>query len=157
MATRKHRTPQHEERCRGYADRLIPVLRERARELGYALGVHGSLSFDIDLIACPWSRTAVPGGELAEALRAAAQKEIGFAFMERLEGADEYHLKGCPGMKPHGRLCWSFHLGGGPYIDLSVMPLAPQILTPPVLLNEHPELVPVTNGRSGFINEPPSE
>ena len=77
--------------------------------------------------------------------------------MERLEGADEYHLKGCPGMKPHGRLCWSFHLGGGPYIDLSVMPLAPQILTPPVLLNEHPELVPVTNGRSGFINEPPSE
>ena len=31
---------------------------------------------------------------------------------------------GCPGLKPHGRLTWSFHVGGGPYLDLSVMPRA---------------------------------
>lgn len=27
-----------------------------------------------------------------------------------------------PAQKPHGRLAWAIHLGGGPYIDLSVMP-----------------------------------
>jgi len=27
-----------------------------------------------------------------------------------------------PTKKPHGRLAWSFHMGAGPYVDLSVMP-----------------------------------
>lgn len=29
-----------------------------ARELGYALAVHGSLARDLDIIACPWTETA---------------------------------------------------------------------------------------------------
>jgi hypothetical protein len=38
-----------------------------------------------------------------------------------------YFMAGCPGGKPHQRLGWTFHLGGGPYIDLAVMPRVPDI------------------------------
>jgi len=100
---------------------LIGPLRERAKELGYAIGVHGTLKRDIDLIACPWSEEAVPAEVLAEALRVVAEKINGFAASNELE-VDEYFMAGSPGAKAHGRLCWTFHLGGGPYIDLSVMP-----------------------------------
>lgn len=110
------------ELCRELAARLIEPLREIARAHGYALGVHGSLARDIDLIAAPWADDASPAVVLAEAIRGAAEAIIGAAFMHPIEAADDYHRKGCPGAKAHGRLVWSFHLGGGPYIDLSVMP-----------------------------------
>lgn len=105
-------------------ERLIGPLREKAAELGYALGVHGTLKRDIDLIACPWVTEAVDARTLAESLLAvAAEHNGGLAFLKPLED-DGYFWAGCPGGKPHGRLCWSIHLGGGPYIDLSVMPRA---------------------------------
>lgn len=103
---------------------LIGPLREKAKELGYAIGVHGTLKRDIDLIACPWTHDAVDAKTLSEELRLVAEKVNGFAFMTPLEHGDKYHQLGCPGGKPHGRLCWCYHLGGGPYIDLSVMPRA---------------------------------
>ena len=102
-------------------EKLIVPLRDKAKELGYAIGVHGSLVRDIDLIACPWMKNAVPAPVLAEALRVVAEQVCGHAFMKPNE-SDEFFRAGCPGAKPHGRLVWSFHLGGGPYIDLSVMP-----------------------------------
>jgi hypothetical protein len=100
---------------------LIGPLREVARSKGYSLGVHGSLVFDIDLIACPWTPEAVSAKELAFAIREEAERVNGLAFQTPHESGD-WFVEGHPGMKPHGRLCWSFHLGGGPYIDLSVMP-----------------------------------
>lgn len=94
-------------------NRLIGPLRDKARELGYALAVHGSLIRDIDLVACPWIAEAVDAQTLAESLlEVAAKHNNGTAFLRA----------GCPGYKPHGRLVWSLHLGDGPYIDLSVMP-----------------------------------
>lgn len=105
--------------------RLIGPLRAKARELGYALAVHGTLKRDIDLVAAPWAPEAVEAVVLAEALRAtAAEHNGGVAFQTPVEADDPWHRAGMPCHKPHGRLCWSFHLGGGPYIDLSVMPLA---------------------------------
>lgn len=107
--------------------KLIEPLREKARELGYAIGVHGTLKRDIDLIACPWTSGAVAAEELAEALRVVAEGVTGWAKPHPLE-VDEHFKRGMPHVKPHGRLAWSFHLtekfqgGGGPYIDLSVMP-----------------------------------
>lgn len=100
---------------------LIEPLREKARELGYALGVHGTLKRDIDLIACPWTAEAVPAHDLADALLGVAGNVHGIAFLSPPEDK-LYQRAGCPGYKPHGRLCWTIHLGGGPYIDLSVMP-----------------------------------
>lgn len=105
-------------------EKLIGPLREVARSLGYALAVHGSLVRDIDLIAVPWTREAVAAHELAEAIGARVGEINGIAFfLPGLEQGD-YFRAGCPGGKPHQRLGWTFHLGGGPYIDLAVMPRA---------------------------------
>lgn len=107
---------------------LIGPLRERARELGYAIGVHGTLKRDIDLIACPWTNEAVDPKKLAEQLRLVVEKVNGYAQPGARE-VSEYFLDGCPGGKDHGRLCWTWFLDKkgadehqGPYIDLSVMP-----------------------------------
>lgn len=118
----------HAARCRLLADRLIEPLREVARRYGYALGVHGSLRRDIDLIAVPWAPIAWSTNPvtLAEAImEKAAELNDGVAFQK--PGEDSWwFIAGCPGGKPHGRLCWTFHLGGGPYIDLSVIPPGPR-------------------------------
>jgi hypothetical protein len=113
---------------RGKYDLLIEPLRERARELGYAIGVHGTLKRDIDLIACPWTNEAVDAKHLAEALRIVVEKVNGYAQPSARE-ISEYFLDGCPGTKDHGRLCWTWYLDKsgsdncqGSYIDLSVMP-----------------------------------
>jgi hypothetical protein len=112
------------ERCRDLAARLVEPLREVARRYGYALGVHGSLARDIDLIAAPWANIACSTHPvtLAEAIREkAAELNGGIAFQK--PGEDTWwFIAGCPGAKPHGRLQWTFHLGGGPYIDLCVLP-----------------------------------
>jgi hypothetical protein len=44
----------------------IDAIRALAREVGYAIGVHGTLERDLDLIAVPWSEDAVSAPELAE-------------------------------------------------------------------------------------------
>ncbi len=50
--------------------RIIKRAREVARTNGWAIGVHGSLSRDIDLIAVPWTDQACSTDALVEALRA---------------------------------------------------------------------------------------
>lgn len=125
-------TPRDRIRCRLLYEELIGPLRETARANGYAIGVHGSLARDIDLIAVPWTAEAVDELELAEALRKTAEGITGAAFISPHEDCD--HMRnGMPGFKPHGRRVWSFHLGHGPYIDLSVMPR---------LINAYVEAVP---------------
>ena len=95
--------------------KVIHPLRAKARELGYAIGVHGSIKRDIDFIAVPWTEDAVDADTLAELLRAETEKICGFSpFGE---------TPPCPRPKPHGRRCWTIHINGT-YIDLSVMPRA---------------------------------
>lgn len=94
----------------GYA-MLMPGLIALARDHGYALGLHGSLQRDLDLIAVPWTSGAAAPVELAEAVRG----HVGGFW-------NPHDSNGVGGSKPHGRRCWSIHFGGGQYIDLSVMP-----------------------------------
>lgn len=106
--------------------KLIGPLTERARELGFALAVHGSLKRDIDLIACPWTLEAEHPFILARELRLLSEKITGYAKPNLHERNDWFEL-GQPGSKPHGRLSWSFFVDPkkmthGPYVDLSVMP-----------------------------------
>lgn len=90
---------------------LVPILTKAARECGYALGLHGSMARDLDLIAVPWIEDATDADTLVARLVEACG---GFLREERAQRD--------PVARPHGRLAWSIHLGGGPYIDLSVMP-----------------------------------
>lgn len=102
---------------------LLPRLQEVAREHGYALGVHGSMATDLDLIAVPWTEEATDGETLVRALAAIVGASVDMPGLPN------------PGKKPHGREAWtllfdSLEYGGfglsGPYIDLSVMPRSTQ-------------------------------
>jgi hypothetical protein len=100
-------------------EKHIETIRRVASENGYAIGVHGSLRRDIDLIAAPWTEGASDGATLAGAIAGAVGGIIDMGSVPG-RGTERDHRE--PERKPHGRLCWSIHLGGGPYIDLSVMP-----------------------------------
>lgn len=85
----------------------VPVIRDLARKLGYAVAVHGSMTNDLDLVAVPWVENCSPAVLLAEAVREAVLGRI---------------VHPSPGIKPHGRLVWTILLDHG-YIDLSIMPV----------------------------------
>ena len=51
---------------------IIPKIRKVARQHGYAIGVHGSLRRDLDLIAVPWSNKYSDKQILSEAIQKAA-------------------------------------------------------------------------------------
>jgi len=94
---------------------FFPILAEIAQKRGYALAVHGSLNSDMDLVAIPWTVTAVSADELVEALRLYAAQTMAMMFSAAgtLDG---------PEQKPHGRQAWSIIVGNGAVIDISVMP-----------------------------------
>lgn len=105
-------------RPRPGTEAVIADVRAIARDHGYAIGVHGSLVRDLDLIAVPWTAKAKAASTLVRALD---------------DGLPDHFLK--PGFtpqkpqarKPHGRLGWTFlRIGprGPSYIDLSVVPRA---------------------------------
>lgn len=51
---------------------VLPAVRAVARELGYAIGQHGSLRRDFDLMAMPWRDGAADKDTLARAIQKAA-------------------------------------------------------------------------------------
>lgn len=120
--TRKERPAPHADKTKEYYNILIKPLSHIAYRYGYALATHGSLGFDIDLIACPWRDGCADAESLANAIKQATKQIIGYA---EIWSCDECKL---PIKKPQGRLAWTFYLVmenigySGPYIDLSIMP-----------------------------------
>jgi hypothetical protein len=90
---------------------MLPTIREIAKRHGYAIGVHGSLERDFDLIAAAWVEQPSSPTELVEAIRIAFDGVLVKGGKENTE----------PTVKPHGRLAWSISVGRSRYIDLSVM------------------------------------
>lgn len=91
---------------------ILPSLVQVGVDCGYAVAVHGSLRRDLDIIAAPWVKWAVPPKELVGLLAKACGGKV----------SDE------PAKHPHGRLSFQIHLGelvqgpynSDPYIDISV-------------------------------------
>jgi hypothetical protein len=82
------------------------AMAKTARGLGYALGLHGSMQRDLDVIAVPWTEDAADADALVKAL------------------ADAHGLRvseDSPKVKPHGRRAYVLAMGGTFYVDLSVM------------------------------------
>lgn len=91
---------------------LIPEIRKVARESGYAIGVHGSLTRDLDLMAMRWTDKAVKAETLAVRIHKAICKHPNSAKMLRKQTQ----------LKPHGRVAYALILGfNAAYIDLSIM------------------------------------
>lgn len=105
-----------EELVKFYLGILIPI-RSAAKKCGYAIGVHGSMRRDLDLIAVPWVEEFSDKNDLAGAIQIAAcgLKSASYEW-ER---------------KTHGRMatafpvCWTWHctpmIKSNGHIDLSVM------------------------------------
>lgn len=109
---------------------LANLMRDTAEAVGYMLSIHGSMRRDLDVIAVPWVVEAKSPEELIEALRAS----VGGYILEDGTPAARYNAESGkfvaaevknPEVKPHGRLAWSIQLGGGSYIDVSIMPRQP--------------------------------
>lgn len=95
---------------------ILPRIKKRAKELGYAIAIHGSMRGDLDLLAAPWVEDAAPAESLVEAVADAVQ---GFVIGDvSSRGSVESPVRG-----PHGRMSWNVCWGGIPMIDLSIMPL----------------------------------
>jgi len=94
---------------------IIPTIREVARKSGYAVGVHGSLTRDLDLIAVPWIEDCVEPEALAHRIETAICKH---------PHENEYYYKEITNnvtKKPHGRITFAIYVGVYAYIDLSVI------------------------------------
>ena len=110
-----------------YYLQLLPDIRDAAKRHGYAVGVHGSMTRDFDLIAAPWVENPSPPDVLVEAIRAAVHGTItpdgtkGGRWCKEAGKFVEAIIRQ-PEPKPHGRLAWSIQIGGGAYLDVSVMP-----------------------------------
>jgi hypothetical protein len=97
---------------------LIPVITRTAREFGYAVAIHGSMTSDLDIVLVPWVEDAREPEDVVEAIRL-------------LIGGKKRVYDKPPEKKPLGRLAWSFYFTDedaaaystdGPYIDISVTP-----------------------------------
>jgi hypothetical protein len=100
---------------------MIPHLTTVARIYGYAIGLHGSMNRDLDLIAVPWTESAAPAETLVEAIRDAVDGSI--RNDPPTQGNKYDQQVSNPNDKPHGRRAWSIYFSGRRfYIDLSVMP-----------------------------------
>lgn len=105
---------KYENAAPGWEDPRLPDFRliwRTAREQGYAIGLHGSMKRDVDLIAAPWTDSAAPIETLISRLCAALDaREVGIREA-----------------KPQGRVSLNLQINGWfKIIDLSIMPPLPE-------------------------------
>lgn len=95
---------------------ILTQIRTEAKYHGYAIGLHGSMRRDLDLIAIPWSDDHSDKDELARAIQEAA---CGMPQM-----VYQWNNKPCGRVSVSIPVCWPEWpegIGDG-HIDLSVMP-----------------------------------
>ncbi len=96
---------------------ILPRIRKAAKDLGYAIAIHGTLQRDLDLLAVPWIEEAA---EPAELVKVIADAVSGYVIGD---GVDNHgYVSERPTEQPHGRMSWNICWGGKAFIDLSVMP-----------------------------------
>lgn len=96
---------------------ILPRIREAAKQLGYAIAIHGTLTRDLDLVAVPWIEEADEPTILVNMI---ADAVGGYIIGDRVD--ERGHISNHPTHQPHGRMSWNICWGGKVFIDLSVMP-----------------------------------
>lgn len=90
--------------------RALPEIRRAAKEHGYAIGLHGSMRRDLDLIAVPWVEKYSTRDVLAEDIQMAA---CGFKM-------SKYEWE----QKPNGRMATAFPICSVNYKEFGEIPLS---------------------------------
>lgn len=113
----KQYPPEPERTKPAFYAALYPALLETAQQHGYTLACHGSMMRDFDLVAVPWTEKARAAEDLIRAIvliHAADETAFPLNAERALASVSE---------KPHGRRAYTVLLGGGgPRLDISVMP-----------------------------------
>lgn len=113
ISFRWHRIHTPDEQEIFYLSRL-PSIRTVARTLGYAIGVHGSMRRDLDLIAVPWVEKHSTPDALAKAIQYAACGMHGDVVT--------WQQKPCGRIATSLPICWTEdNRPSSGHIDLSVM------------------------------------
>lgn len=103
---------------RALLDLILSPMRRTAKDVGYAITVHGSLNRDIDMVAIPWiEHVSADPDELVDLLAGAIRGVTG-----RCYARDEWTKK------PQGRVAKTLMVWCGEntgMLDLSVMPTIP--------------------------------
>ena len=83
-------------------------LIEKARQCGWALGLHGSLAHDMDIMAMPWTEEATSAEEMIKALAS--------CFMDNpIMKTEPYYGK------PNNRVVYTLNICGSFYMDINVI------------------------------------
>lgn len=85
-------------------------LRNAAMDKGWALGLHGSLANDMDIMAMPWTESAAPVEEMIQALSG--------CFTDN--PFKEEHIKPFYGM-PNNRVVYTMSIWGDFHLDINII------------------------------------
>lgn len=83
--------------------------RQAALKCGWALGLHGSLNSDMDIMAMPWTEDAQPAEEMIESLVDC----FGFARPPHFQIDRE--------SKPNGRVVYTIPIFADFYLDINII------------------------------------
>lgn len=113
---------------------IYPDLKEAALKCGWALGLHGSLANDMDIMAMPWTEQSVPVNELMKALSD--------CFTDN-PFKDEHVIPFTE--KPNGRVVYTMSIWADWYLDINIINVAKK--TPAKKFNslDIPEIDKTTN------------
>lgn len=84
--------------------------RQAAMDCGWALGLHGSLNSDMDIMAMPWIENAMTADEM-----------ISTCFGESVWAKEPHFKKSQPGDKPNGRIVYTIPIFADFYLDINVI------------------------------------
>lgn len=90
--------------------------RQAAMDCGWALGLHGSLNSDMDIMAMPWVEDAKPADEMIDHL-------ISTCFGESDWARPPHFKKTRPGFKPNNRIVYTIPIFADFYLDINVIQL----------------------------------
>lgn len=85
-------------------------LKQAAKKCGWALGLHGSLANDMDIMAMPWTEDAKPVEEVMKALS---------SCFEENPFKDMHTIPYCK--KPNGRVVYTMPIWGDFYLDINII------------------------------------
>lgn len=115
--------PEFKAAIRAKCEELLPVIRAAARGVGYAIGVHGSMERDLDLIAAPWVSCAVLPDDLLRAIARGLREHLGDdGVYWRLDDAGAAHGRMWGTIIFQGRHVVQTPMGAFPFLDISIMP-----------------------------------
>ena len=87
-------------------------LRQSAMNNGWALGLHGSLNSDMDIMAMPWVENAVPADTMIERLICDCFGDNSLMPMVMEVTRNE---------KPNGRVVYTLPIFGDFYLDINII------------------------------------